>query len=131
LEKELALSAHDSLSEAAVAHRSPHRLACAALVRSLVWSHEDGALLNDMLASRLRVPNDFIFRLALSCCGLVEALPAYVVKDSWRRMEGSRTQAAVAPTRSSLRIENMQTPIRANDTLDESFMTAVSSLVDT
>jgi len=66
---------------------SPHRLACAAIVRSLLWSNEEEKSSEETMATRMFVPNKFLFDLSLSCCGLVEALPTYVVKSSWRPNE--------------------------------------------
>ena len=112
--------------------QSPHRLACAALCRTLVFSSEDGGSPEDTLASRLSVPSEFIVRCSLSCCGLVEALPSYVVKDSWRRMEGARMHHSAATTPPSAKRDGSMRPLtpRTNDTLDETFVSAVSSLVD-
>eukprot|EP00977_Amphora_coffeiformis_P002884 scaffold539_cov144-Amphora_coffeaeformis.AAC.3 len=60
-------------------NRSRHRLACAALLRALIWpSDTSDAAKSDpsiLLASYLSLPNYFITQLSLSACGLVEAVP--------------------------------------------------------
>ena len=58
-------------------NRSQHRLACAALLRALIWPSEGKRDVepSKFLASSLRIPNSFLTQLALSACGLVEAIP--------------------------------------------------------
>ena len=58
---------------------SPHRLACSALIRALIYSSNNSEREpNDkkdlFLAACLNVPNRFLVQLAQSCCGLVEAI---------------------------------------------------------
>ena len=62
-----------------VDNRSRHRLACAALLRALIWPSETSESVQSdpstLLASYLSLPNYFITQLSLSACGLVEAVP--------------------------------------------------------
>lgn len=111
----------------------PLRLACAAIVRALVWSREDcGSAPEDCLASRLKIPGQFIVRLSISCCGLVESLPGYVVKECWKEIEELQNQEVTTPC---LTIErrssgNLQSADQGMEVLNDSFQSTVSSLVD-
>jgi hypothetical protein len=61
-----------------VDNRSPHRLACAALLRALIWPNnklEGDSDPSAYLGAYLRLPSFFATQLALSACGLVEAVP--------------------------------------------------------
>ena len=67
-------------------NRSCHRLACAALLRALIWpSDASDAVQSDpsaLLASYLGLPNYFITQLSLSACGLVESVPKKYIEMS-------------------------------------------------
>lgn len=61
-------------------NRSPHRLACAALLRAAIWPNDEVKQAetpdpSTFLASNLRIPNYFVTQLALSACGLAESVP--------------------------------------------------------
>ena len=107
--------------------KSPYRLACAALIRALLWS-EEGV---PTLATRLQFSNDFLVRLSLSCCGLVEALPASVMEQSWKQHP---PYASSSPNGKTKRSDSppcspITTPSRIHsDGMDDSFQSAVSSL---
>jgi hypothetical protein len=62
---------------------SPHRLAASALVRALAWSESTVEPPETMLATLMQMNIQFIIELSRSCCGLVEALPARVVEESF------------------------------------------------
>ena len=53
---------------------SPHRLACAAFVRALVWPSAEETP-DICLAGQLGFPDLFVIQLSHACCGLVEAVP--------------------------------------------------------
>ncbi|KAL7565277.1 hypothetical protein ACA910_014569 [Epithemia clementina (nom. ined.)] len=52
---------------------SPHRLACAAFARALIWPITPRS--NTCLAEQLDLPDLFVIQLSHACCGLVEAVP--------------------------------------------------------
>jgi hypothetical protein len=109
---------------------SPYRLACAALIRVLLWSEDKDT---PSLATQLGFSNDFLVRLSLSCCGLVEALPASVIEKSWKNQQfyststpNGKVQRSQSPPCSPI-----TTPSRLNSdgVMDDiSFQSAVSSL---
>ncbi len=74
---------------------SRRRLACAAILRSLIWPPNNKAGMVDLsssqqlLANALNVESRFLVQLAQSCCGLVEALPSWVAEDVIRSLESS------------------------------------------
>ncbi|GAX22422.1 hypothetical protein FisN_14Hh036 [Fistulifera solaris] len=109
---------------------SPYRLACAALIRVLLWSDEQDT---PSLATRLGFSNDFLVRLSLSCCGLVEALPASVMEKSWKQQHyystatpNGKGQRSVSPPCSPIPTPSRMTSDGGID--DISFQSAVSSL---
>ncbi|GAX25724.1 hypothetical protein FisN_14Lh036 [Fistulifera solaris] len=109
---------------------SPYRLACAALIRVLLWSDEDNT---PSLATLLGFSNDFLVRLSLSCCGLVEALPASVMEKSWKQHHYYSTstsnfkgQRSESPPCSPITTPSRMTSDGGMD--DISFQSAVSSL---
>jgi hypothetical protein len=109
---------------------SPYRLACAALIRVLLWSDEQDT---PSLATRLGFSNDFLARLSLSCCGLVEALPASVMEKSWKQQHyystatpNGKGQRSVSPPCSPIPTPSRMTSDGGMD--DISFQSAVSSL---
>ncbi|CAJ1967590.1 unnamed protein product [Cylindrotheca closterium] len=59
--------------------RSPYRLPCAALCRSLFWAKGGGT--NDSLSVQMGMDITFLVHLALSCCGLVESIPLSIAKE--------------------------------------------------
>jgi len=66
---------------------SSKRLACAALVRVLLWIDEDGELdLGDseedsILAALLGFDSRFMAELAHACCGLIESIPPHLADE--------------------------------------------------
>ena len=80
---------------------SPHRLACATLVRALVWPSNtrlsvDRAIASgQMLGQLLGLENKFLLELSCSCCGLVESVPDDVAEDVVRLAEMSGATASV------------------------------------
>jgi hypothetical protein len=66
---------------------SPKRLACAALVRVLLWVDEAGELdLSDsgedsILATLLGFDGRFMAELARACCGLIESIPPHLADE--------------------------------------------------
>ena len=66
---------------------SSKRLACAALVRVLLWIDEDGELdLGDseedsILAALLGFDSRFMAELAQACCGLIESIPPHLADE--------------------------------------------------
>ncbi|KAL9187597.1 hypothetical protein ACHAXT_005975 [Thalassiosira profunda] len=73
--------------ELTVGAKSPKRLACAALVRALLWADQAEELdSNDgdsepLLATLLRFDARFLAELARSCCGLIEAVPPHAALE--------------------------------------------------
>ena len=57
---------------------SPYRLACAALVRALIWPEQRNDGVDATSAFKLQLDSSFLVQLSQSCCGLVEAIPEYV-----------------------------------------------------
>lgn len=60
---------------------SPHRLACAALVRALIWpgsKHDTDSIL---MAKQLEMDAKFLIHLSQPCCGLMESIPYYIAED--------------------------------------------------
>ena len=79
---------------------SPNRLACAALVRALVWPCISGSSRSGsgsaveaapVLARQFGMSSHFLVQLAQACCGLVEAVPAQVAEEAWKLMESNNT----------------------------------------
>ena len=64
---------------------SPKRLACAALIRSLVWADEldlDGDGESELLlATLIGFGNSFLAELAQACCGLIESVPSNLAEE--------------------------------------------------
>ncbi|EJK51386.1 hypothetical protein THAOC_29443 [Thalassiosira oceanica] len=64
---------------------SPKRLACAALIRSLIWADEldlDGDGESDLLlATLIGFGNSFLAELAQTCCGLIESVPSNLAEE--------------------------------------------------
>ena len=64
---------------------SPKRLACAALIRSLIWADEldlDGDGESDLLlATLIGFGNPFLAELAQACCGLIESVPSNLAEE--------------------------------------------------
>jgi hypothetical protein len=61
---------------------SPYRLACAALVRALIWPESPRSSEELVLASHLEIDGLFIIQLSQPCCGLIEALPPFVSQET-------------------------------------------------
>ncbi|KAL3939603.1 MAG: hypothetical protein SGBAC_005697 [Bacillariaceae sp.] len=59
--------------------RSPYRLPCAALCRSLFWA--EGGSTSDSLSVQMGIDITFLVQVALSCCGLVESIPLSIAKE--------------------------------------------------
>jgi hypothetical protein len=74
---------------------SHKRLACAALVRTLMWPAVDDptkeveADSDQLLANALRIESLFLVQLCRSCCGLVEAVPPSMAEDVIRQSEAA------------------------------------------
>ena len=79
----------------AVGGVSHKRLACAALVRTLMWPTVDDptkeveADSDQLLANALRIESLFLVQLCRSCCGLVEAVPPSMAEDIIRQSEAA------------------------------------------
>jgi hypothetical protein len=101
---------------------SPHRLACAALVRALIWpSQPDDEDTYSLLADRLQMDGHFLVQLAQSCCGLVEALPPAIA-------EQGLSKALAHPSDAASTGSSPRSPGRGGSRdLDLSFLTADSS----
>lgn len=65
--------------------RSPYRLPCAALCRSLFWA--EGGSTSDSLSVQMGMDMTFLVQLALSCCGLVESIPLAIAKEVSAKVE--------------------------------------------
>ena len=104
-------------------HQSPRRLACAALVRSLIWPERPEISNDTTLASRLEIPTEFLVALTKSCSGLVETLPLYEVEKAWTVLE--RRDSSTQSVASSVARYNA-----TNESIDDSFISAVSSVGD-
>lgn len=65
--------------------RSPYRLPCAALCRSLFWAKGDST--SKSLSVQMGVDKTFLVQLALSCCGLVESIPLSIAKEVSAKVE--------------------------------------------
>ena len=69
--------------------KSQRRLACAALVRALLWADKaDNLDLSDggdseppLLAILLRFDNRFMAELAQACCGLIQSIPPHLAEE--------------------------------------------------
>ncbi|KAL7543993.1 hypothetical protein ACHAXR_013438 [Thalassiosira sp. AJA248-18] len=67
--------------------KSPRRLACAALVRTLLWADEtEGLDLNDgdeehLLAAVVEFDGRFMAELAQACCGLIQSIPPHLAEE--------------------------------------------------
>jgi len=67
--------------------KSPRRLACAALVRTLLWVNEaEGLDLSDaddepLLAAVIGFNGQFMAELAQACCGLIQSIPPYLAEE--------------------------------------------------
>mmetsp|Transcript_35113 Transcript_35113/g.59613 ORF Transcript_35113/g.59613 Transcript_35113/m.59613 type:complete len:574 (-) Transcript_35113:56-1777(-) len=66
---------------------SPMRLACAALVRTLLWADEaEGLDLSDsneepLLAAVIGFGGQFMAELAQACCGLIQSIPPHLAEE--------------------------------------------------
>lgn len=67
--------------------KSAKRLACAALVRTLIWADEtEGLDLNDgddepLLAAVMQFDGRFMAELAQACCGLIQSIPPHLAEE--------------------------------------------------
>lgn len=67
--------------------KSPRRLACAALVRALLWADDAGDLdLSDaddepLLGAVIGFDGRFMAELAQACCGLIQAIPPHLAEE--------------------------------------------------
>jgi hypothetical protein len=118
---------------------SPHRLTCAALIQALIWPQVNDrdkssgeALDTTPLANKFEMDGVFLFQLARSCCGMVEALPPNVLESS----ESNGTNAVIVKSSITPNSKRMVSP---NDTsinnrseydVDDSFVSAVGTYRD-
>ena len=75
---------------------SPRRLACAALVRTLLWADEaaeldlgDGGDDEPLLAAVLGFDGRFMAELAQACCGLIQSIPPHLAEELMSSFGGS------------------------------------------
>jgi hypothetical protein len=103
---------------------SPKRLACAALVRALLWPDPDGVGSNaNALASQLQVDILFLVQISRACCGLVEALPDSQIQSLLKMMDvDSATRFPASSSKQGTSTSFM------DYTLEESFVSAAASL---
>ena len=75
--------------------KSPRRLACAALVRVLLWADEtEGLELKDsddepLLAGLMEFDGRFMAELAQACCGLIQSIPPHLAEEVMSSFGGS------------------------------------------
>lgn len=62
---------------------SPHRLACAALIRALIWPGSKYDTNPILMAQRLEMDATFLIQLSQPCCGLMESLPNYIAEEMY------------------------------------------------
>jgi hypothetical protein len=61
---------------------SPHRLACAALCRALLWTLDSS---DQPLCVHLNIESNFLVQVAHSCCGLVESVPPVIAEEIMKK----------------------------------------------
>jgi len=83
--------------------QSPRRLACAALVRTLLWADETEELdLGDgddepLLAAVMEFDERFIAELAQACCGLIQSIPPHLAEELMSSVGGPNMFSLEAP----------------------------------
>lgn len=104
---------------------SPNRLACAALVRALLWPDplDGGGPCANLLAGQLEMDILFLIQISRGCCGLVEALPNSQIESLWKMMDvDSATRFPASSSKTGTTTSFM------DYTLEESFVSAAASL---
>jgi hypothetical protein len=116
---------------------SPYRLVCAALTQALAWPQRSEIAVESTtppLANLLEIDGLFLLQLAQSCCGMVEALPAYMTEvgqGNWNNMDATFTLPSPSKRNTSMSSfgDLSLSPPRTN-TVDESFLSAAASYRD-
>lgn len=97
---------------------SPYRLACAALIRALLWPSMKNSHHEAVLATMLNLSPEFIVSLSRSSCGLFEALPMYTLEQNWTHAEDrNKTVSGI-----------IHAGVTEEQSIDDSFVSAVSSI---
>ena len=84
--------------------KSPRRLACAALVRTLLWADEAEDLdLSDnddnasLLGTEIGFDGRFMAELAQACCGLIQAIPPHLAEEVMSSLGGTNLISFESP----------------------------------